>query len=98
MSSTEPLYKDAPICEDAANGSQRVTHGFVHARFRELLKRDGDTGLSVPWEKALLEPLNPLPPNPKEGKRRARLKLPVLIGLLIAGTGGTLFVWFSFLT
>ena len=97
MSSTEPVYKDAPICEDAANGPQRVTHGFVHARFRELLKRDGDTGLSVPWEKALLEPPNPLPPNPKEGKRRARLKLPVLIGLLIAGTGGTVFVWFSFL-
>jgi hypothetical protein len=91
MSSTETIYKDAP------NGSQRVTHAFVHARFRELLKGDGDTGLSVPWEKALLEPPNPLPPNPKEGKRRARLKLPVLIGLLIAGTGATLFVWFSFL-
>jgi hypothetical protein len=97
MSSTEPVHKDAAICEDSANGPRRVTHDFVHARFRELLKRDGDTGLSVPWEKALLEPPNPLPPNPKEGKRRARLKLPVLIGLLISGTGGTLFVWFSFL-
>jgi len=91
--STEPIYKD----NDAPNGQQHVTHGFVHARFRELLKRDGDTGLSVPLEKALLEPPNPLPPNPKEGKRRARLKLPVLIGVLIAGTGGTLFLWFSFL-
>ena len=91
MSSTEPIYKDG------LNGSQQVTHGFVHARFRELLKRDGDTGLSVPWGKALLEPPNPLPPNPKERKRRSRLKLPVLIGLLIVGTGGTLFVWFSFL-
>jgi hypothetical protein len=96
MSSTEPTNTE-PINKDAPNGSERVTHGYVHARFRELLKRDGDTGLAVPWEKALFEPPNPLPPNPKEGKRRARLKLPVLIGLLIAGTGGTLFVWFSFL-
>lgn len=93
LSSTEPIYKDPPN----GSGPQRVTHGLVHARFRELLKRDGDTRLSVPWEKALLEPPNPLPPNPKEGKRHRRLKLPVLIGLLIAGTGGSLFIWFSFL-
>ena len=96
MSSTEPTNTE-PINKHAPNGSERVTHDYVHARFRELLKRDGDTGLAVPWENALFEPPNPLPPNPKEGKRRARLKLPVLIGLLIAGTGGALFVGFSFL-
>ena len=88
MPSTEHIYKDAP---------EAVAHQFVHARFRELLKRDGDTGLSVPWKTGLFEPPNPLPPNPKEGKRRARPKLPVLIGLMIGGTGGTLFLWFSFL-
>jgi len=88
MPSTEQIYKDAP---------EAVAREFVQARFRELLQRDGDTGLSVPWKKGLLEPPNPLPPNPKEGKRHARLKLPVLLGLLIGGTGAMLFVWFSVL-
>ena len=94
MPDPNPIYKDAP--EDTAAPSQ-VARQFVHARFRELLQRDQDTGLAVPWRTALLEPPNPLPPNPKDGKRRARLKLPVLIALTIAGTGGTLFLWFSFL-
>jgi len=90
MSTADLINKD----KDAP---EAVAHEFVHARFRELLQQDGDTDLSVPLKKGLLEPPNPLPANPKEGKRRARLKLPVLIGLLIGGTGATLFVWFSFL-
>jgi hypothetical protein len=89
MSTTNLIYKDA--------APEAVTREFVHARFKELLERDGDTGLSVPCKNGLLEPPNPLPPNPKEGKRRARLKLPVLLGLLIGGTGGTLFLCFSVL-
>ncbi len=77
------LYKDGP---------DTVTHDLVHTRFLELLQRDQDTGLSIPWKKALLEPANPLEP-----KKRPGLKLPVLLGLWIVGIGVTVFVWFSFL-
>jgi hypothetical protein len=69
-----------------------VSHELVHTRFLELLHRDQDTGLSIPWKKALLEP-----PNPLELKKRPGLKLPVLLGLWIVGIGVTVFVWFSFL-
>ena len=74
------------------DGPEQVTHETVHARFLALLERDQDTGLSVPWRKALLEPPNPLAPQ-----RRPRLKLPVLLAMLILGTGVTVFIWFSFL-
>ncbi len=77
------LYKDGP---------DTVTHDLVHTRFLELLQRDQDTGLSIPWKKALLEPANPLEP-----KKRPGLKLPVLLGLWIVGIGVMVFVWFSFL-
>jgi hypothetical protein len=80
---TDLLYKDGP---------DTVTHELVHTRFLELLQRDQDTGLSIPWKKALLEP-----PNPLEPKKRPGLKLPVLLGLWIVGIGVTVFVWFSFL-
>jgi hypothetical protein len=69
-----------------------VSHELVHTRFLELLHRDQDTGLSIPWKQALLEP-----PNPLEPKKRPGLKLPVLLGLWIVGIGVTVFVWFSFL-
>jgi hypothetical protein len=69
-----------------------VNHDQVHNRFLELLQRDQDTGLSIPWKQALLEP-----PNPLEPKKRPGLKLPVLLGLWIVGTAITVFVWFSFL-
>ena len=77
------LYKDGP---------DTATHQVVHARFLELLARDRDAGLSIPWKKALLEP-----PNPLEPKKRPGLKLPVLLGLWILSIGVTIFVWFSFL-
>jgi hypothetical protein len=81
--------KSDPINRD---GPEQVTHETVHTRFLALLKRDQDTGLSVPWKKALLEPPNPLTPQ-----KRPHLKLPVLLAILILGTGITMFVWFSFL-
>lgn len=74
------------------HGPDKMTHEVVHARFLELLNRDQDTGLFVPWKNTLLEP-----PNPLEPKNRPGLKLPVLLGLWIVGTGVTVFVWFSFL-
>lgn len=94
MSSPDLVNKDAS--EDAAAPSQ-VARPFVHARFRELLKRDGDTQLSAPWKNALFEPTNPLPPNPQNRRRRPRMKLPVLLALWIAGSGAAAFVWFSVL-
>jgi hypothetical protein len=72
-------------------GPETVTHETVHARFLELLNRDRDTGLSVPWKQALLEPANPL-----QLKNRPHPKLPVLLALCIAGTAIGTFVWFSF--
>ena len=86
--------KDAPA--DTAAPSQ-VAHPFVHARFRELLKRDGDTQLSAPWKNAFFEPPNPLPPNPQNRRRHPRMKLPVLLAVWIAGSGAAVFLWFSFL-
>ena len=84
MSSHTPqINKDEP---------EQVTHETVQARFLELLKRDGDTSLAVPWKQALLEPPNPLNP-----KKRTALKLPVLLALWIVGIGVIMFVWFSFL-
>lgn len=83
MTASGAIYKDAP---------EKVTHPGVHARFLELLERDQDTGLSMPWKKALLEPPNPLPP-----KKRPALKLPLFLAVCIAGAGITVFVWFSFL-
>ncbi|MGH9584369.1 MAG: hypothetical protein ACRD4O_15705 [Bryobacteraceae bacterium] len=68
-----------------------MTHEAVHARFLALIERDQDTGLAVPWKKALLEP-----PNPLASKKRPRLKLPVLLGFSMAGVSLTAFVWFSF--
>ncbi len=80
---TDVLHKDGP---------DTVSHDLVHSRFLKLLQRDQDTGLSIPWKKALLEP-----PNPFEPKKRPGLKLPVLLGLWIVGIGVTVFVGFSFL-
>ncbi|MGH9639903.1 MAG: hypothetical protein ACRD3Y_07575 [Bryobacteraceae bacterium] len=84
----QPLYKE----ESGLSGSlQPVAHEIVHKRFLQLLARERDTGLSIPWKEALLEPANPLKPN-----RRPAPKLPVLIALWIAGLGAGSFLWFSF--
>ncbi len=87
--STQPIYKEDA---GALASLQPIEHQAVHERFLDLLARDQDTGLSATWKDALLEPANPLKP-----KTRPALKLPVLIGLLIAGAAVVLFVWFSFL-
>lgn len=84
----QPIYKEEA---GIADSFQPVTPEIVHTRFLELLARDRDTGLSVPWKEALLEPTNPLKPN-----RRSALKLPVLLALWIAGLGAGSFLWFSF--